>query len=158
MNAALDTAEVKVPEYGVYDVDAIRADFPALSLEINGYPIAFLDSGASAQKPDVVIERMNQAYRGEYANVHRGAYSLSQKATDNYEEARTKNAALAGKVLVRFSIAQDGSVSRTAIRSTSLWDTPTEDCVSARVAEARFPALEGGRVAIVTYPFVFPAG
>ncbi len=75
-----------------------------------------------------------------------------------YEEARTKNAALAGKVLVRFSIAQDGSVSRTAIRSTSLWDTPTEDCVSARVAEARFPALEGGRVAIVTYPFVFPAG
>ena len=90
MNAALDTAEVKVPEYGVYDVDAIRADFPALSLEINGYPIAFLDSGASAQKPDVVIERMNQAYRGEYANVHRGAYSLSQKATDNYEEARTK--------------------------------------------------------------------
>ena len=90
MNAALDTAEVKVPEYGVYDVDAIRADFPALSLEINGYPIAFLDSGASAQKPEVVIERMNQAYRGEYANVHRGAYSLSQKATDNYEEARTK--------------------------------------------------------------------
>jgi hypothetical protein len=75
-----------------------------------------------------------------------------------YEEARAKNAALAGKVLVRFSIAQDGSVSRTAIRSTSLWDTATEECVSARVAEARFPALEGGRVAIVTYPFVFPAG
>jgi hypothetical protein len=75
-----------------------------------------------------------------------------------YEEARAKNAALAGKVLVRFSIAQDGSVSRTSIRSTSLWDTPTEDCVSARVAQALFPALEGGRVAIVTYPFVFPAG
>jgi hypothetical protein len=75
-----------------------------------------------------------------------------------YEEARAKNAALAGKVLVRFSIAQDGSVSRTSISSTSLWDTSTEDCVSARVAQARFPALEGGRVAIVTYPFVFPAG
>jgi hypothetical protein len=75
-----------------------------------------------------------------------------------YEEARAKNAALAGKVLVRFSIAPDGSVSRTSISSTSLWDAPTEECVSARVAQASFPALEGGRVAIVTYPFVFPAG
>ncbi len=75
-----------------------------------------------------------------------------------YEDARAKNAALAGKVLVRFSIAQDGTVSRTSISSTSLWDPPTEDCVSEQVAQARFPALEGGRVAIVTYPFVFPAG
>jgi hypothetical protein len=75
-----------------------------------------------------------------------------------YTEARVNNAALAGKVLVRFSIAQDGSVSQTSIRSTSMWDPPTEECVSAQVAQARFPALEGGRVAIVTYPFVFPAG
>ncbi|MDP7100310.1 MAG: cysteine desulfurase [Rhodospirillales bacterium] len=72
-----------------YDVVAIRADFPALNLEINGYPHAFLDSGASAQKPNQVLERMHQAYRSEYANVHRGAYTLSQLATDNYENART---------------------------------------------------------------------
>jgi cysteine desulfurase / selenocysteine lyase len=72
-----------------YDVAAIRADFPALSLEINGHPLAFLDSGASAQKPAQVLERMDQAYRSEYANVHRGAYTLSQLATDNYENART---------------------------------------------------------------------
>ncbi len=72
----------------VYDVAAIRADFPALSLEINGHPLAFLDSGASAQKPAQVLERMDQAYRFEYANVHRGAYTLSQLATDNYENAR----------------------------------------------------------------------
>jgi cysteine desulfurase / selenocysteine lyase len=71
-----------------YDVAAIRADFPALSLEINGHPLAFLDSGASAQKPTQVLERMDQAYRSEYANVHRGAYTLSQLATDNYENAR----------------------------------------------------------------------
>ncbi|MBT7955726.1 MAG: cysteine desulfurase [Rhodospirillaceae bacterium] len=72
-----------------YDVAAIRADFPAINLEINGYPHAFLDSGASAQKPNQVLERMDQAYRSEYANVHRGAYTLSQLATDNYENART---------------------------------------------------------------------
>ncbi len=72
-----------------YDVAAIRADFPALNMEINGYPHAFLDSGASAQKPNQVLERMDQAYRSEYANVHRGAYTLSQLATDNYENARS---------------------------------------------------------------------
>ena len=71
-----------------YDVSAIRADFPALSLEINGHPLAFLDSGASAQKPVHVLERMDRAYRSEYANVHRGAYTLSQLATESYENAR----------------------------------------------------------------------
>jgi cysteine desulfurase/selenocysteine lyase len=71
-----------------YNVNSVRADFPALSLEINGYPLAFLDSGASAQKPNQVLDRMDRAYRSEYANVHRGAYTLSQLATDNYENAR----------------------------------------------------------------------
>ena len=72
-----------------YNVSAIRADFPALGLKINDYPLAFLDSGASAQKPVQVLDRMDKAYRLEYANVHRGAYTLSQLATDNYENART---------------------------------------------------------------------
>ncbi len=71
-----------------YNVEAIRADFPALNLKINGHPLAFLDSGASAQKPSIVLDRMDQAYRAEYANVHRGAYNLSQLATENYEGAR----------------------------------------------------------------------
>lgn len=71
-----------------YDVTAIRADFPALTLAVNNYPLAFLDSGASAQKPNQVLDRINHAYRFEYANVHRGAYNLSQIATDNYENAR----------------------------------------------------------------------
>ena len=71
-----------------YDINAIRADFPALSLKINDQPLAFLDSGASAQKPVHVLDRIDQAYRFEYANVHRGAYKLSQLATDNYENAR----------------------------------------------------------------------
>ena len=83
------TTILKSDTGAAYDVAAIRADFPALSLEINGHPLAFLDSGASAQKPAQVLERMDQAYRTEYANVHRGAYTLSQLATDNYENART---------------------------------------------------------------------
>ncbi len=83
------TTVMKSDTSNSYDVVAIRADFPALNLEINGYPHAFLDSGASAQKPNQVLEQMDQAYRFEYANVHRGAYTLSQLATDNYENART---------------------------------------------------------------------
>ena len=71
-----------------YDVDAIRADFPILALEFNGYPLTFLDSGASAQKPECVLRRMDDVYRRSYANVHRGAYALSQAATDYYEGAR----------------------------------------------------------------------
>jgi len=72
-----------------------------------------------------------------------------------YRDELAKNAGLAGKVLVRFTIAKDGTVSRAAIRSTSLRHAPTEECVSARLSEVRFPALEMGRLAIVTYPFVF---
>ena len=75
-------------EQSGYDVDAIRADFPILATEVNGHPLAFLDSGASAQKPEAVLRRMDEIYRGAYANVHRGAYSLSQAATDHYENAR----------------------------------------------------------------------
>ena len=71
-----------------YDVEAIREDFPILSEEINGHPLAFLDNGASAQKPEVVLQRMDHVYRHEYANVHRGAYTLSQASTDHYENAR----------------------------------------------------------------------
>ena len=71
-----------------YDVDAIRADFPILASEFNGYPLTFLDSGASAQKPECVLRRMDDVYRRSYANVHRGAYTLSQAATGYYEGAR----------------------------------------------------------------------
>ena len=71
-----------------YDIESIRGDFPILSEKINGHPLAFLDSGASPQKPEAVLQRMEHMYRHEYANVHRGAYTLSQAATDHYENAR----------------------------------------------------------------------
>ena len=71
-----------------FDIERIRADFPALSLEVHGKPLVFLDSAASAQKPRAVIDTMCRVYESEYANVHRGAYYLSERATALYEGAR----------------------------------------------------------------------
>ncbi len=70
------------------DLDAIRADFPILSTQVNGRPLVYLDNGASAQKPQVVIDAISRAYAGEYANVHRGLHHLSNLATENYERVR----------------------------------------------------------------------
>jgi cysteine desulfurase/selenocysteine lyase len=72
----------------MYDVEKIRADFPILSREVNGKPLVYLDNGASAQKPQVVIDAITQAYSMEYANVHRGLHYLSNLATDKYEAVR----------------------------------------------------------------------
>lgn len=77
----------------MYDLARIRADFPILAREVNGKPLVYLDNGASAQKPQVVIDAMTQAYSMEYANVHRGLHYLSNLATDKYEAARGKIAA-----------------------------------------------------------------
>ena len=74
----------------MYDVNAIRADFPILSREVNGKPLVYLDNGASAQKPQVVIDAITTAYSHEYANVHRGLHYLSNLATDKYEAVRGK--------------------------------------------------------------------
>lgn len=71
-----------------YDVEAIRRDFPILSREIYGKPLVYLDNGASAQKPQAVLDAVAHAYRQEYANVHRGLHFLSNAATDAYERAR----------------------------------------------------------------------
>jgi cysteine desulfurase/selenocysteine lyase len=72
----------------MFDVNAIRADFPILSRQVNGKPLVYLDNGASAQKPKVVIDAVTQAYSMEYANVHRGLHYLSNLATDKYEAVR----------------------------------------------------------------------
>ena len=72
----------------MYDVNAIRRDFPILSREVNGKPLVYLDNGASAQKPQVVIDAISRAYSHEYSNVHRGLHYLSNLATDQYESVR----------------------------------------------------------------------
>ncbi len=71
-----------------FDVEAVRADFPILSRQINGKPLVYLDSGASAQKPRAVIEAMTRVMEHSYANVHRGLHTLANETTDAYEAAR----------------------------------------------------------------------
>ena len=73
----------------MYDVNKIRKDFPFLSQSINNKPVVFFDTGASAQKPQVVIDAIANAYAFSYANVHRGVYFLSQEASDKYENVRS---------------------------------------------------------------------
>jgi cysteine desulfurase/selenocysteine lyase len=74
----------------VFDVSAIRAEFPIFERKINGKRLVFLDSAASSQKPRVVIDAMMNIYTTSYANVHRGLYSLAEEATAAYEQAREK--------------------------------------------------------------------
>ncbi len=74
----------------MYNVDTIRKDFPVLSQKINGKPNTFLDSAASAQKPQAVIDKIVDIYSREYSNVHRGSYLLSEEITSEYEQARQK--------------------------------------------------------------------
>jgi cysteine desulfurase / selenocysteine lyase len=71
-----------------YDVEAIRRDFPILARTVYGKPLVYLDNGASAQKPQAMIDAVSHAYGQEYANVHRGLHFLSNTATEKYEEAR----------------------------------------------------------------------
>ncbi len=80
----------------MYNIDKIRSDFPILSREVNGKPLVYLDNGASAQKPQVVIDAITTAYAEEYANVHRGLHFLSNLATDKYESVRGKIARFIG--------------------------------------------------------------
>ncbi len=72
----------------MYDVQAVRRDFPILAREVNGKPLVYLDNGASAQKPRAVIDAVTRTYEMEYANVHRGLHFLSNLATEKYEAVR----------------------------------------------------------------------
>ena len=79
-----------------YDIDKIRADFPILSRKVNGKPLVYLDSAASAQKPNQVIESLVAAYQDTYSNVHRGLHFLSEASTNAYEAVRGKVADFIG--------------------------------------------------------------
>nr|WP_113866328.1 cysteine desulfurase SufS [Brenneria salicis]NMN91926.1 cysteine desulfurase/selenocysteine lyase [Brenneria salicis ATCC 15712 = DSM 30166]RBP62853.1 cysteine desulfurase/selenocysteine lyase [Brenneria salicis ATCC 15712 = DSM 30166]RLM30724.1 bifunctional cysteine desulfurase/selenocysteine lyase [Brenneria salicis ATCC 15712 = DSM 30166] len=76
-----------------YPIEQVRADFPLLAREVNGQPLAYLDSAASAQKPQAVIERETAFYQHEYAAVHRGIHTLSAQATSAMEAVREQVAA-----------------------------------------------------------------
>ena len=98
------TAAEKAPPRTIYDVDAIRRDFPILSREIYGKPLVYLDNAASAQKPAAVIAAERDVYERCYANIHRGVHWLSVHATDAYDASREKaraflNAAAAHEIV-----------------------------------------------------------
>ncbi len=76
--------------YETLDVEKIRKDFPILSREINGKPLIYFDSAATSQKPSVVIDALSEFYRTYNANVHRAVHTLSQEATDLYDDSRQK--------------------------------------------------------------------
>ena len=78
------------PHPTTLDLEAIRQQFPILAERINGHPLVYLDNAASTQKPLCVIDRLSEVYRVDYANVHRGVHTLSQRCTDLFEEAREK--------------------------------------------------------------------
>ena len=75
---------------GTYDVEAVRSRFPIFSRKVHGQPLCYLDSGASAQQPDVVIDAVSQLHSDQYANVHRGVHTLSMESTQLYDGAREK--------------------------------------------------------------------
>ena len=73
-----------------HTLENYRDDFPVLQQSMNGKPLAFLDSAASAQKPSFVIEKMNEILTSRYSNIHRGLYKISQDLTADYEVVRSK--------------------------------------------------------------------
>ncbi len=83
-------AASQAPDHGrnLFDVDDVRKDFPILHQEINGHPLAYLDNGATSQKPRAVIDAVRDYYEKHNANIHRGVHYLSEQATQDYEAAR----------------------------------------------------------------------
>ena len=75
---------------GSYDIARIRADFPALALQVYGKPLVYLDNAATTQKPRIVLDTLDRYYQQDNANIHRGVHALSERATRHYEEARVK--------------------------------------------------------------------
>jgi len=73
-----------------FDVEKVRQDFPALHQEVRGKPLVYLDNGASAQKPKVVIDTVSQLYAHDYSNVHRGVHALAERSTKAFEATREK--------------------------------------------------------------------
>ncbi|MDP1643543.1 MAG: cysteine desulfurase [Phenylobacterium sp.] len=79
-----------------FDVEAVRAEFPILQRQVNGHPLVYLDSAASAQKPEAVISAMSRAMETSYANVHRGLHTLANETTEAFEQARASVARFIG--------------------------------------------------------------
>jgi len=116
------------------DINKIRAEFPILSQQVNGKPLVYFDNAATSQKPQVVIDAIAKYYQEINANIHRGVHTLSQLATDAYEESRKKiqkhiNASLAREVL--FTSGTTDGINLVAHGFASLLKAGDEIMVSA---------------------------
>lgn len=112
----------------MHDARKIRSDFPILSREVNGKPLVYLDSAASAQKPAAVIEAVRKAYGEEYSNVHRGLHYLSNLATEKYEKVR-------GKIQRFLNAAEESEI---------LFNTGTTEGINAVAYGWAMPRMESG--------------
>ena len=118
----------------MFDIQKIRADFPLLSQQVNGKPLVYFDNGATSQKPQIVIDAISKYYTEINANIHRGVHTLSQLATDAYEESRIKiqkhiNAAFSHEVL--FTSGTTQGINLVANGFASILKTGDEVLVSA---------------------------
>ena len=86
----MTTADQRQPTRTGLDVERIRQDFPILREKVNDNPLVYLDNAATAQKPQVVIDAIQEYYQSYNSNIHRGVNHLSQLATEAYEKARVK--------------------------------------------------------------------
>ncbi len=86
----MNTAKQRVTATHGFDVEKVRQDFPVLHQEVRGKPLVYLDNGASAQKPKVVIDTVSQLYAHDYSNVHRGVHALAERSTKAFEATREK--------------------------------------------------------------------
>ncbi|EHC49602.1 Selenocysteine Lyase [Salmonella enterica subsp. enterica serovar Give str. S5-487] len=113
-----------------FPVEKVRADFPILQREVNGLPLAYLDSAASAQKPNQVIDAESAFYRHGYAAVHRGIHTLSAQATESMENVRKQASRFINALLsARWSITITLLSARWSITPTSF---PGRCCASAK--------------------------
>jgi len=103
-----------------FDIDGIRNEFPILQQQINGHPLAYLDSAASAQRPVSVINAMRTYYERDHANVHRGVHTLSHRATDAYEGAREKVRAFINAESIREIIFTRGTTEAINLVASTL--------------------------------------
>ena len=116
------------------DINKVRADFPILSKTVNGKPLVYFDNGATSQKPQIVIDAIAKYYQEINANIHRGVHTLSQLATDAYEESRGKiqnhiNAKFAHEVI--FTSGTTHGINAIANGFSSLLKSGDEVLVSA---------------------------
>ena len=121
-------------EHTILNVDEIRKDFPILNRTVNGKPLVYLDNAATSQTPKVVIDAIVEYYETYNANIHRGVHTLSQEATNKYEEARKKiqehfNASLSSEII--FTSGTTHSINLVAHGFTHILNSNDEVIVSA---------------------------